>query len=210
MLGAAQPNDTALALTTVVVRNTLHAIDAVFLVGIWETADVAPDACRAITILGGWTAVGGTFSAKDPIGFGAPDSNLYGYILGDPINAIDPSGNAGIATDTAPALGLNSALAGIRTITAGQVIQNVVAPAVGGFLAWETYTHFAKGGKQYPSNWVLEDAKAEAQKTGQSVCNVLNGWLADAIQKGESNQYIRDIRQAQKFAGCRGSSYSNQ
>jgi RHS repeat-associated protein len=30
--------------------------------------------------------------SKDPIGFGGGTTNLYGYVLGDPINIIDPSG----------------------------------------------------------------------------------------------------------------------
>lgn len=34
----------------------------------------------------------GRWTAKDPIGFDAGDANLYGYVLGDPINLIDPSG----------------------------------------------------------------------------------------------------------------------
>lgn len=31
-------------------------------------------------------------TAKDPIGFDGGDSNLYGYVLQDPINFVDPSG----------------------------------------------------------------------------------------------------------------------
>jgi len=34
----------------------------------------------------------GRWTAKDPIGFGGGDSNLYGYVFNDPANAIDPSG----------------------------------------------------------------------------------------------------------------------
>ncbi|MBI4454589.1 MAG: SMP-30/gluconolactonase/LRE family protein [Acidobacteria bacterium] len=31
----------------------------------------------------------GRWTAKDPIGFGGGDTNLYGYVLGDPINSLD-------------------------------------------------------------------------------------------------------------------------
>jgi RHS repeat-associated protein len=34
----------------------------------------------------------GKWTAKDPIGFGGGDSNLYGYVLGDGVNFVDPSG----------------------------------------------------------------------------------------------------------------------
>ena len=34
----------------------------------------------------------GKWTAKDPIGFGGGDFNLYGYVLGDPVNFVDPSG----------------------------------------------------------------------------------------------------------------------
>ena len=35
----------------------------------------------------------GRWTAKDPIGFAGGDANLYGYVLGDPINFVDPLGN---------------------------------------------------------------------------------------------------------------------
>ena len=34
----------------------------------------------------------GRWTAKDPIGFAGGDTNLYGYVLNDPVNLIDPSG----------------------------------------------------------------------------------------------------------------------
>ena len=34
----------------------------------------------------------GKWTAKDPIGFEGGDSNLYGYVLGDPVNFVDPEG----------------------------------------------------------------------------------------------------------------------
>ena len=34
----------------------------------------------------------GRWTAKDPILFDGGDSNLYGYVLQDPVNGIDPSG----------------------------------------------------------------------------------------------------------------------
>jgi len=34
----------------------------------------------------------GKWTAKDPIGFGGGDSNLYGYVLGNPVGLVDPMG----------------------------------------------------------------------------------------------------------------------
>jgi len=39
-----------------------------------------------------YDAYTGKWTAKDPIGFDGGDSNLYGYVLGDPVNLIDPWG----------------------------------------------------------------------------------------------------------------------
>ncbi|QKT04928.1 RHS repeat-associated core domain-containing protein [Ectothiorhodospiraceae bacterium 2226] len=38
----------------------------------------------------------GRWTARDPIGFAGGDTNLYGYVLGDPVNLIDPDGLQGI------------------------------------------------------------------------------------------------------------------
>ncbi|WP_456404143.1 RHS repeat-associated core domain-containing protein [Hydrogenimonas sp.] len=34
----------------------------------------------------------GCWTAKDPIGFAGGDTNLYGYVLNDPVNGVDPWG----------------------------------------------------------------------------------------------------------------------
>jgi len=39
-----------------------------------------------------YDAFSGRWTAKDPIGFDGGDLNLYGYVLGDPVNFVDPSG----------------------------------------------------------------------------------------------------------------------
>ena len=38
----------------------------------------------------------GRWTAKDPIRFEGGDANLYGYVLGDPVNTIDPKGEFGL------------------------------------------------------------------------------------------------------------------
>ncbi|MFT7880365.1 MAG: RHS repeat-associated core domain-containing protein [Sulfurimonas sp.] len=39
-----------------------------------------------------YDAYTGKWTAKDPIGFNGGDSNLYGYVLEDPVNLVDPTG----------------------------------------------------------------------------------------------------------------------
>ena len=39
-----------------------------------------------------YDAYTGKWTAKDPIGFAGGDSNLYGYVLGDPVGFVDPEG----------------------------------------------------------------------------------------------------------------------
>lgn len=36
----------------------------------------------------------GRWTTKDPIGFGGGDTNLFGYVMNDPINFVDPTGLA--------------------------------------------------------------------------------------------------------------------
>lgn len=39
----------------------------------------------------------GRWTSKDPILFDGGDTNLYGYVLNDPVNWVDPAGEAAIA-----------------------------------------------------------------------------------------------------------------
>jgi len=39
-----------------------------------------------------YDAYTGKWTAKDPIGFAGGDSNLYGYVMNDPVNLVDPDG----------------------------------------------------------------------------------------------------------------------
>lgn len=39
-----------------------------------------------------YDAVTGRWTSKDPLGFGAGDTNLYAYVFSDPINLVDPTG----------------------------------------------------------------------------------------------------------------------
>jgi RHS repeat-associated protein len=54
----------------------------------------------------------GRWTTKDPIRFAGNDTSLFGYVLGDPVNAQDPRGLEGLDA-------LDRALAGMRVLLAG-------------------------------------------------------------------------------------------
>lgn len=61
-------------------------------IGAWLDVTELPEGIRGIALVYDETVSGGLFASKDPIGFGGGDPNLYGYVLGDPVNGFDPSG----------------------------------------------------------------------------------------------------------------------
>ena len=54
--------------------------------------------------------------AKDPIGFSGGDSNLYGYVLQDPVNFIDPTGEVLTVGIGAIAGAIGGLIVGVATI----------------------------------------------------------------------------------------------
>jgi len=54
--------------------------------------------------------------AKDPIDFAGGDFNLYGYVLGDPVNFVDPTGQIAWVPLIIGATGLYYGVQGIMTI----------------------------------------------------------------------------------------------
>ncbi|MCK6553930.1 RHS repeat-associated core domain-containing protein [Candidatus Binatia bacterium] len=55
----------------------------------------------------------GRWTAKDPIGFDGGDSNLYGYVLSDPVNRTDPGGRDATLGGTLGAIALSAVVADI-------------------------------------------------------------------------------------------------
>jgi RHS repeat-associated protein len=61
----------------------------------------------------------GRWTAKDPIGFDGGDSNLYGYVLNDPVNLIDPTGECALVAGAAA-----GAIGGAAFDLIGQLFSN--------------------------------------------------------------------------------------
>ncbi len=62
-----------------------------------------------------YDAYTGKWTAKDPIDFSGGDTNLYGYVLGDPVNFVDPWGLAKICYRPLNFYGIPVGIAGIGT-----------------------------------------------------------------------------------------------
>ena len=66
----------------------------------------------------------GRWTSKDPIGFNGGDSNLYGYVLNDPVNLVDPEGT----------------------------VWQYILGAIGAYLAYDTITDWYKYLKKSKNN----------------------------------------------------------
>jgi len=72
----------------------------------------------------------GRWTSKDPILFAAGDSNLYGYVLSDPVNLIDPTGEfIWVLVGAAALTGIGNAL--VTASNGGSVCDVALAFAIG-------------------------------------------------------------------------------
>ncbi|GEM_PF-504202 len=88
----------------------------------------------------------GRWTARDPIGFAGGDTNLYGYVLADPVNGIDPEG---LFVWTLPAFG------GAAEALLGAAAGVLAGTALGDWLSELMYSESAgagDGGEQCPGN----------------------------------------------------------
>lgn len=114
----------------------------------------------------------GRWTARDPIGFAGGDTNLYGYVLGDPINLVDPNGEAAWAVAGAIVGGVVGGVSAVyNTVSgytsSGQSINwaNVVAQAAIGSAAGAVNGALLPGSKiGNAANIVASAASAAASK----------------------------------------------
>jgi len=66
----------------------------------------------------------GRWTAKDPIRFNGGDTNLYGYVLGDPVNFVDPRGELFLAPLAIVAVGVAVAAALLAAVDAARIARN--------------------------------------------------------------------------------------
>jgi RHS repeat-associated protein len=69
----------------------------------------------------------GRWTAKDPILFAGGDTDLYGYCLSDPVNAVDPEGCFGVA-----GFGIGVFMGGYAGFVSGLQNHNILAGIIGG------------------------------------------------------------------------------
>ena len=76
----------------------------------------------------------GRWTAKDPIGFAGGDTDLYGYVLNDPINAVDPDGlrhwGRTVTGYVAKAAGIGAIVIGSFEVAKGSILiaSSIVLP----------------------------------------------------------------------------------
>jgi len=152
----------------------------------------------------------GRWTAKDPILFVAGDTNLYGYVLADPVNWIDEDGLEAVLPAPAPAIGIGEIAAGIgRAIVTGT---SAVATGLGlalyptpvgegsDIVPTPGPINMAKGGKQNVANEYVREVQAAGLRGPKEICEYLRKLYQDECNTQEKKK----IKQAMKYYNCDG------
>jgi len=115
----------------------------------------------------------GRFISKDPIGFAGGDANQYNYVLGDPVNFVDPLGLAGLN-------GLYAEYLVLRNANYNRNIYNQSVSFIYADKNWDDsvspYYHQQGRGNQGNVKYVSPDGHSEAifTRNGRLVTDPLN------------------------------------
>jgi len=107
-----------------------------------------------------YDAYTGKWTAKDPIGFAGGDSNLYGYVLGDPVGFVDPRGESYL-------------LGGLVT----------------GAIGWAIWKWWSNETSSDISNQALKKAYCAAKKKGQWACYIVQKEYSELCSNDQSPCY---------------------
>jgi RHS repeat-associated protein len=78
-----------------------------------------------------YDAESGRWTVKDPIGFGRGDTNLYGYVVNDPVNIVDPQGADWRDWDLRWAADLSTGFANVITLDTAGSASNALGSLLG-------------------------------------------------------------------------------
>ena len=79
-------------------------------------------------------ALGVWFSAKEPIQFNGGNTNLYGYVINDPVNWVDPNGEVPVPVVTGVVGAVIGDIAGMASGGVSGMVTGMVSGFVGGAL----------------------------------------------------------------------------
>jgi len=126
-----------------------------------------------------YDAYTGKWTAKDPIDFGGGDSNLYGYVLQDPVNFVDPSGLIVVVDD--------AIIIGLATLTTWAIVeitphaQNLGCAIGREFDYWLTF----------PTDEDNNDVVCLAKKSGKEKASDAPSWAK--VYRPKPNQKCQDF-----------------
>jgi len=129
----------------------------------------------------------GRWTSKDPILFNGGDTNLYGYVLADPVNFIDPSGLIGM-------VGSDEADAGFGLIDSTfNFGKNFLNMTTAGVIGGDRYFHCmancqtasnSRSGASFAN--IFSNARENYQESGAGQCSV------DSAADQAANRHGRD------------------
>jgi len=154
-----------------------------------------------------YDAFTGKWTAKDPIGFGGGDSNLYGYVWSDPINWVDEDGLKARVI----AIAIENPITLFPAVAASIAYESASAGYATGYAlaeAWDTYqgdqsvmddvANYSKGGNQNKRDSGLSgysDAEIAQMARDKNIDKALR-------ERAKTEEKARGSRNKQKRNNC--------